>query len=101
MKEQLTIRQQFEKETEYWWSDGYWYKGDKPAIEGWKKYSEWLEKKLSRIGEITEYEIDFNGQFKTKIQVASDSINILGAMNGYGNGVPKSDIKINKLKQDK
>lgn len=40
------------------------------------------------------YQIDFNGNVLTSIKVVDNKIEILGAMNGYGNGINVSDIII-------
>ena len=45
-----------------------------------------------------EYEIDFAGHVKAKIIISNNDLQVEAAMNGYGDGIRLSEIKINKLK---
>ena len=44
--------------------------------------------------EIKTYEVDFSGHLKCKMLICKNRIEVTGAMNGYGNGIPLSEIKI-------
>ena len=78
MKEQLTIRQQFEKE-----------KGK----HGDSIYIKWLESKLSRIGEITDEEIE-------DMFILSPTYLMSEAL-ARANKTVGAKALLNKLKQDK
>jgi len=44
-----------------------------------------------------EYDIDFGGHLKAGIRVSASRIEIIGAVNGWGNAVPDDDIKVTKI----
>jgi len=43
------------------------------------------------------YEIDFGGNLKAIIKVTDNKIEIEDAMNGWGDGIPLNDIRIDEL----
>ena len=43
------------------------------------------------------YEINFDGHLKCQIEVAEGKLNVLKAMNGWGDGIPTEDIKIETI----
>jgi hypothetical protein len=46
-----------------------------------------------------DYQIDFGNHLRTQIKVSNNKIQVEGAINGWGNGVPLNEIKvIEKLK---
>lgn len=46
---------------------------------------------------IRKYEIDFGGDLKCGLEITPHELNVIGAMNGWGNGVNKKDIVITTL----
>lgn len=40
------------------------------------------------------YEIDFGGNLKCKIRVCGNELEVEAAMNGWGNGIPCSEISV-------
>ena len=47
-----------------------------------------------------EVEIDFGGACKCKIIVYNNKIEVVAAMDGWGNGISNSDISITNLNQE-
>ena len=43
------------------------------------------------------YEIDFGGNLKCKIRVCGNELEVEAAMNGWGNGIPCSEISVVEL----
>ena len=43
------------------------------------------------------YEIDFGGHIKCKVCVCGSELEVEAAMNGWGDGLPSSDISVVKL----
>ena len=43
------------------------------------------------------YEIDFGGNLKCKIRVCGSELEVEAAMNGWGNGIPCSEISVVEL----
>lgn len=43
------------------------------------------------------YEIDFGNHLRCQIKVSNNRIEVEGAMNGWGDGVPLSEVKITPL----
>lgn len=43
------------------------------------------------------YEIDFGGNLKCKIRVCGNELEVDAAMNGWGNGIPCSEISVVEL----
>lgn len=41
-----------------------------------------------------KYEIDFGGNVLAGIEITNDKLTVIGAMNGWGNGISKDDIII-------
>jgi hypothetical protein len=46
------------------------------------------------------FEIEFGKHLATKIKVTDSGIEIIGAIDGWGNGVPNSEIKVKQQNQD-
>lgn len=44
-----------------------------------------------------KYEIDFGGDVKCGLEITKDELIVIGAMNGWGNGISKEDIIITTL----
>ena len=67
------------------------------------KITHWLKEVPDHEAELVEktYQIDFNGNVLTSIKVVDNKIEILGAINGYGNGINVSDIKIEEIPNPK
>jgi hypothetical protein len=51
-----------------------------------------MENELSKT-----YEIDFGGNLKCKIRVCGNELEVEAAMNGWGNGIPCSEISVVEL----
>lgn len=62
-------------------------------IEDFKAGAEWQSSQPIN-SEPKSYDIDFKGQIACRIKVIGDTIEIVGAMDGYGNGIAVSDINI-------
>ena len=65
-------------------------------------YVKWLEAKLTLTDVSSslptkKYEIDFGAHLRCGIDVTNNELNILGAMDGWGNGVSKDVIVIKEL----
>ena len=43
------------------------------------------------------YDIDFGGHSKCKIRVCGNELEVEAAMNGWGNGIPRSEISVVEL----
>lgn len=46
-----------------------------------------------------KYEIDFGGHLLAVIEVNCDKINVLSAMDGWGNPVPQNNIAISSVEE--
>ena len=55
--------------------------------------NEEIEKMVSE----RQYDVDFGGHLKAGIKVTSSGIEIIGAVNGWGNAVPDGDIIITNI----
>ena len=45
----------------------------------------------------SEFEIDFNGNVFTRLKFIDGKLSVIGAMNGYGDGIEIDKIKITEL----
>lgn len=80
----------------------------KEALEEFKAIKEKLIENeryaQQRVNEVSDkpkkYSIDFNGNVLAGLRVKNNKIEIIGAMNGYGEGIRTEDIKITEVKDE-
>lgn len=48
---------------------------------------------------IKRYDIDFGGNVMAGIEIKGESLNVFGAINGYGDGIDDEKIKITERRQ--
>lgn len=58
-------------------------------------YADWREKQVIQSEKF--YHIDFGGNIMARIKSSNDSIEVVAAMNGYGNPIAKIDITITEM----
>jgi len=63
------------------------------------KYLEYADKQLrlnivSKSLSTKKYKIDFGGDFLAGLEITNNEPKIIGAMNGWGNGISKDEITI-------
>lgn len=49
---------------------------------------------VSKSFPIKKYEIDFGGNVLAGLEITNNELTVIGAMNGWGNGISKDDITI-------
>lgn len=90
-----TFREQFENEVKTK------FKGTELLFEiSNDNYIKWLEQLITKNNLLISknYEINFDGNLKCKIEVRNNEITVNAAMNGWGNGISVSDILVTELK---
>ena len=76
-------------------------------IKGLSKQMDALQETIEDFGSQQQpsrkkiIEIDFDGHCKTKIEVTNDSLIVLAAMNGRGNGISLDNITVSELTETK
>ena len=49
---------------------------------------------VSKSLPVKKYEIDFGGNIFAGLEITNNELTVIGAMNGWGNGISKDDITI-------
>ena len=44
--------------------------------------------------QVSFYQIDFGNHLRCKLQICNNQVTVIGAVNGWGNGVPLYEVKI-------
>lgn len=72
-------------------------------LEGfYKKQYDLIEvrnKILELLNSPTKYQIDFNGNVLTKVEITNNNIVVIDSIDGWGNKIENNDIKISKTKE--
>jgi len=67
------------------------------ACDNWHKdYDNWL-KSYRKEDESKVFEINFNGNVKTQIEVKNGDIAVIQSMNGWGDSISSNDVTITKV----
>jgi|GEM_PF-3328806 hypothetical protein len=60
-------------------------------------YHQYKLKNNSDKNSYSKYEIDFGNHLRAGLQIKNDEVEIIGAVNGWGDNVPLSEVLIKKI----